>query len=275
MHEREACRKQRINVQKTGRFHLLVMNLFLASAIILWTLSGLLLFPGAYLAMRTIGRRSTRQITRWCIWVYGRVWQFFTRAFVTFERARYRPSHFTVPGIIVVNHRSFFDTYCMNMLPVWDVCFAVRDWPFRIPVYNLFMEKAGYMNIEKFSWDKSLHRSKQTLNCGGFVLFFPEGHRNSSGRMTRFHSGAFKMAVETGAPVIPVCLTGTQDLLPRERWHMAPARVKMKVLDPIFPETFQGEMKHQAMKKKVKQLMAHELSIMDGITEPTEKGPQS
>ena len=49
----------------------------------------------------------------------------------------------------MVNHRSFFDTYCMNMLPVWDVCFAVRDWPFKIPVYSFFMGVARYLNIEK------------------------------------------------------------------------------------------------------------------------------
>lgn len=253
---------ERLQRRKSGVLFLLVMNIFLMTAIVLWTFAGILLYPLAYLFLKFAAGKSTQWITRWCIWVYGKVWQLFTCLFVSFEPAQFHPAQFSVPGIIVVNHRSFFDTYCMNMLPVCDVCFAVRDWPFNIPVYNIFMDKAAYMNIEKFSWDKCLEYSRQTLDRGGFVLFFPEGHRSRTGEMTKFYSGAFKMAVETGAPIIPVCLTGTEDLLPPSQLYMAPAHIKMKVLDPVYPKDFQGDMKHQKMKKVVKQIMAAELAAM-------------
>ncbi len=253
---------QRLQDRKTGLLFLGAMNLFLYAALFLWTLVGLVLFPVTFCCLRLAGR-STPWITRWCIWAYGRVWQAFTRFFVIFEPAQFQPHQFKTPGIIVVNHRSYFDTYCMNMLPVSDVCFAVRAWPFKIPVYRYFMEWAAYMNIEKFSWEQCLTRSRNTLARGGFVLFFPEGHRSRTGRMTRFYSGAFKMARETSTPIIPVCITGTQDLLPPGRHYMAPARIKMRVLDPVFPEGFEGEMGHQAMKKTVKEIMARELAAMD------------
>ncbi len=126
----------------------------------------------------------------------------------------------------------------MNMLPVCDVCFAVRDWPFRIPVYNFFMGLAHYLNIEKFPWQKSLEVAEETLGRGGFVLFFPEGHRSRDKQLTRYYSGAFKLAVETNAPVIPVCITGTEMLLPPKRHYMKPARIRMKALDPVFPKAF-------------------------------------
>lgn len=255
----------RIKGRTRGRIFVLIMNIILMTAILLWTLAGLLFFPFAFIFLKIIAKRTTSWITRWAIWIYGRVWQFFTRLFVTFEPVQYTPSQFATPGIIVVNHRSYFDTYCMNMLPVCDVCFAVRDWPFKIPVYNIFMKMAAYMNIEKFSWQKNLTVSEQTLASKGFILFFPEGHRSHDTRMTRFHSGAFKMAVETGTPIIPVCLTGTQDLLPPNRQYMAPARIRMKVLDPVFPDAFSGDMKHQAMKKEVKNRMACQLASMDAI----------
>ncbi|MEA2059566.1 MAG: lysophospholipid acyltransferase family protein [Thermodesulfobacteriota bacterium] len=255
---------ERLQRSKRGALFLMTMNFFLITAIVFWTFAGLLLFPLAFIFLKFAAGKSTQWITRWCIWIYGRVWQFFTSLFVTFGPALYRPDQFTVPGIIVANHRSFFDTYCMNMLPVYDVCFVVRDWPFKIPVYNIFMYMAAYMNIEKFSWEKCIERSRQTLARGGFVLFFPEGHRSRTWRMTRFYSGAFKMAVETGAPIIPICLTGTEDLLPPGRKYMAPARIKMKVLKPVNPKDFQGKMKQQQMKKKVKQLMSEELVAMEG-----------
>lgn len=254
----------RLQDRRRGLLFLAVMNLFLLSAIVLWTLTAVLfLFLPVWLWFRIAAGKNTQWITRWCIWMYGRVWQAFTRIFVIFEPPEADPARFETPGIVVVNHRSFFDTYCMNMLPVSDICFAVRDWPFHIPVYSLFMEKAGYMNIEKFSWEKCLDRSRQTLDQGGVVLFFPEGHRSRTGEMTHFYSGAFKMAVENNVPVIPVCLTGTEDLLPPWRRWMAPARIRMKVLDPVFPHAFEGELKHQSLKKKVRETMALELAAMD------------
>jgi 1-acyl-sn-glycerol-3-phosphate acyltransferase len=83
--------------------------------------------------------------------------------------------------------------------------------------------------------------------------------------MTHFYSGAFKLAVQTNTPVIPVCLTGTQDLLPKARFYLTPARIKMKILDPVFPDQFQGEMRHQNLKKRVKQQMGEHLTQMEGL----------
>lgn len=242
---------------------IILMNIVLIPLILLWTVVGIGLFPLCFFFMKFIQGMSTQSLTRKCIWIYGRVWQFLTGFFVIFDPLQFDPDLFPESGIIVVNHRSFFDTYCMNMLPVSDLCFAVRDWPFKIPVYNLFMKLAGYLNIEKFSWEKSIAASRETLENKGFVVFFPEGHRSASPQTTHFYSGAFKLAVETNRPVIPVCLTGTQDLLPRGRFYLTPARIKTKVLAPVFPDQFQGAMKHQTLKKQIKQQMNEQLTQMD------------
>ncbi|WP_321491749.1 lysophospholipid acyltransferase family protein [uncultured Desulfobacter sp.] len=249
---------------KAGVIFLFIMNLFLGVVMVIWTITGMIIFPAFVLYFKLFKDRSAQWTTRWAIWVYGHVWQFFTRFFVVFEPFRYNPDQFAGPGIIVVNHRSFFDTYCMNMLPVCDVCFAVRNWPFRIPVYNIFMGLARYLNIEKFPWQKSLAIAQETFDRGGVVLFFPEGHRSRDKQLTRYYSGAFKMAVETNVPVIPVCITGTQELLPPGRYYMKPARIKMTALAPVYPDAFTGELGHQEMKKKVKQMMAEQLAAMDG-----------
>ncbi len=253
----------RLQNRSGGLVLIWLMNLILIPCIILWTLIGIALFPLVLVFMKYVKGCTISQITRWCIWVYGKVWQSFSGMFVIFDPVQYQSDQFKSPAIVVVNHRSFFDTYCMNMLPESNVCFAVRDWPFKIPVYSLFMKLARYLNIEKYPWEKCLERSTQTLDEKGLVLFFPEGHRSVTGQMTRFHSGAFKLAVETNTPVIPVCLTGTQNLLPRGRHHMRPAKIKMMILDPVFPHTFSGELKHQNMKKQVKALMAQQLALMD------------
>ena len=240
-----------------------LMNLAVIPLILTWTVVGVVLFPPGFLLMRTVLGYSTLYTVRKCIWIYGRVWQKLLGLFAGFSPVDINGQPFEHPGIIVVNHRSFFDTYCMNMMPVSDVCFAVRAWPFKIPMYNIFMRLAGYINIENDSWDKALAVSKQNLERGSFILFFPEGHRSTDRQIQRFYSGAFKMAVEHKVPVIPICLTGTEDLLPPGRHYLKPARIKMEILEPVHPDGFSGEMAHIALQKCVKGKMSRCLARMD------------
>ena len=244
----------------------MLMNVIAIPLNIGWVVIGTVLFLPAFFFMKFIQGYSTSFLTRKCIWIYGRVWQFILNPFCIFNLQKIQGQPFKNPGIIVVNHRSFFDTFCMNMMPIHDVCFAVRAWPFKMPLFNIFMKQAGYLNIEAFSWKKTMDISKKNIKNNSFILFFPEGHRSKDNCMTNFYSGAFKMAIEHNVPVIPICLTGTQVLLPPSRYYFAPAKIKMKILDPVFPDQFTGDMKHVAFKKHVKNLMDNSIKQMDEET---------
>ncbi len=258
--------KTRLNKKGLRYAHILLMNLIALPLIIGWTIIGMVLFLPAFFFMKFVQGYSTSFLTRKCIWIYGRVWQFMLSWFVIFTLQEIHGQPFKTPGIIVVNHRSFFDTYCMNMMPISDVCFAVRAWPFKIPFFNIFMSLAGYLDIENFPWKKILEISKKNIKNNSFILFFPEGHRSKDKSMTHLYSGAFKLAIENNVPVIPICLTGTQTLLPPNRYYLTPARIKMKVMDPVFPDQFTGDMKHVAFKKHVKNLMETSIKQMDEET---------
>ena len=253
----------RLNNKALKYAHILLMNCIAIPLTILWTAAGMVLFPFAFLFMKFVQGYSTSFLTRKCIWIYGRVWQFLLSPFVIFAPLKIHGQPFKDPGVLVVNHRSFFDTYCMNMMPISDVCFAVRDWPFKIPFFNIFMNLAGYLNIENFSWNKTLEISKRNIKNNSFILFFPEGHRSNDKDMTPFYSGAFKLAIKHHIPVIPICLTGTQTLLPPHRYYLLPTKIKMEILDPIFPDQFSGDMKHFVFKNYVKSIMGTTIKRMD------------
>ncbi|MCK5837809.1 MAG: hypothetical protein KAH09_11130, partial [Desulfobacula sp.] len=59
------------------------------------------------------------------------------------------------------------------------------------------------------------------------------------------------------------CLTGTQTLLPPHRYYLMPTKIKMEVLDPVFPDQFSGDMKHFVFKNHVKNIMENTLKQMD------------
>ena len=255
--------KNRLKNRVFRAMFIALMNIIVIFLVSAWTLAGILLFPLGLPLMRFLWGYSSKTVARKCIWIYGRVWQFLLKPFVDFKNPDIDKAFFSVPGVIVTNHRSFFDTYCMNMMPVSDVCFAVRGWPFKIPIYNIFMKLAGYLNIESFSWQKTARNAKVVLDNEGFILFFPEGHRSRNKDLLHFYSGAFKLAIANNAPIIPICLVGTQDLMPPGRRFLKPARITMKVLEPVFPDQFSGKMGYVALKKHVRSLMSAHLSGMD------------
>jgi 1-acyl-sn-glycerol-3-phosphate acyltransferase len=77
--------------------------------------------------------------------------------------------------------------------------------------------------------------------------------------LQRFRSGAFKASVDLGVPVLPLCISGTDALLPRGAVLMRPAKVRLQALSPIHSGAFHGELAHLAMCKRAKADIAQAL----------------
>jgi 1-acyl-sn-glycerol-3-phosphate acyltransferase len=199
---------------------------------------------------------------RFLVWIYGRGWLAIIFPFVRFRRFGFENLSNTLPCIFVVNHLSFFDTYFMALLPVSDVVFAVRAWPFKMVWYAPFMRLARYLDVETLRWQEVVNRSQKLIDRHCAILFFPEGHRSRDGKLGRFYSGGFKVSVETGVPMVPLCISGSNRLLPPGRWWLEPAKVSLKVLKPVDPSTFSGPTPHIEMRKTVKSMMAESLAEM-------------
>jgi 1-acyl-sn-glycerol-3-phosphate acyltransferase len=116
--------------------------------------------------------------------------------------------------------------------------------------------------VERLSWEETFRASQKLLSEGGVLLLFPEAHRSRDGRIGRFYSGAFKISIETKVPVVPLCISGTDVLLPPGRWYLKPARVKLKALAPVYPSAFANENGHIEMRKYVKSIIIDELGRM-------------
>ncbi|MDO3379809.1 lysophospholipid acyltransferase family protein [Geoalkalibacter halelectricus] len=240
----------------------LVMTVLVYPMLVFWTLLGILLFPVAFVLWKVITRWSPGRIMRHFIWLYGRGWVLIVSPFVRFRREGLEHLRLSRPSIIVVNHLSFFDTYCMALLPFHDVTFAVRSWPFRMFWYGRFMRLADYIDVEGTDWDAIVSAASKTLGQGGHLLFFPEGHRSRDGRLQRFYSGAFRLAVETGAPLVPLCITGTDRLLPPGRTRLQPTSVTLRALPPVDSQSFGYPEGHRDLLRVVKQAMAENITQM-------------
>lgn len=241
----------------------ILMNLFAWPTLVVWTLVGIVLSPFLYLGWKVVTGWDIGRITRHLIWVYGRVWLLLFAPFVQFRSEGFDGTFDAPPGILIVNHLSFFDTYCMGLLPIHDINFVVRAWPFRkLFFYTAFMRNAGYLDIESDGWGDSAAICREVMARNGWLLFFPEGHRSRDGQLQHFYSGAFRAAIELGVPLIPLCITGTDRLMPPGRRWLLPSRVCLRALAPVDPHDFAGDTGHREMRKHVKALMAKNIDEM-------------
>jgi 1-acyl-sn-glycerol-3-phosphate acyltransferase len=61
------------------------------------------------------------------------------------------------------------------------------------------------------------------------VMIFPEGTRSKTGEMGSFKDGAFRLAIETGATIVPLAVTGTETALPKADWRFGEARATVQI----------------------------------------------
>jgi 1-acyl-sn-glycerol-3-phosphate acyltransferase len=235
------------------------MNLTVYPLLLLWSLLGLVLFAPFFVVCRLLTRWHASRVMRLYIWLYGRGWLAITWPFVRFRRMGFATGALPTPCIMVVNHLSFFDTYFMGGLPIFDIAFAVRSWPFRMFWYAAFMRLAGYLDVEGDDWQTSLESCRETVARGGSILFFPEGHRSRDGRLRSFYSGAFRVAQELGVAVVPLVLTGTGRMLPPGRLWLQPSPVTLRLLPAFDPADYPGSAGVLRLRREVRGAMARAL----------------
>ncbi len=155
--------------------------------------------------------------------------------------------------VMVANHQSLADIvmlYKTHMQFKW----VAKDSLFRIPVFGWCMSMMRYIRLSRgeFSSIKITYlEASQWLKMGVSVLFFPEGTRSSTGQINNFKNGAFKLAIQEKKSVLPICLDGTRQIIPRGSWiFQTKASCRVKVLPEIDTSTF-GPQDFGILKDKV------------------------
>ena len=240
-----------------------MMNLWGYPLLVVWTLLGsILAFPG-FVIWRLLLRWPLPKIMRHFVWIYGRGCIYLFRPFIHLKFSNWHRDMLPCPGILVINHCSFFDTYLLAMLPDYDAHVSLRSWPFKMLWYAFFMRLAGYFDWEHSPWDEILAGAKQVMDKGRYLMVFPEGHRSRSGKLRRFYSGAFKLAILLDVPIIPLCIAGTHTLLPPGRLWFKPARIHMQLLPPVYPNEGASESAHRDLCKRVRKQMNEAIEKME------------
>jgi 1-acyl-sn-glycerol-3-phosphate acyltransferase len=137
--------------------------------------------------------------------------------------------------IIAGNHPSYLDPVLV-ILPVnRTIRFMAWDALFRIPVLGWFIRALGAfpVDIRKGRGESAYQEAKRILESGQALGIFPEGQRSEHGPMGELKTGTARLAIETGAPIVPVTIGGASRAWPKHKLLPKPARIIVRYHAPL------------------------------------------
>jgi 1-acyl-sn-glycerol-3-phosphate acyltransferase len=138
--------------------------------------------------------------------------------------------------VFAANHQSYIDIPVVFAYLPANFRIMAKGSLFHIPFLGWHLRRSGHMPVAKGNPNRaarSLLEAASHVRRGTPVFIFPEGGRSPDGRFQEFKPGTFLLAIKSGAPVVPVTISGTRAVLPMHSWHVRPGRVEMILHSPI------------------------------------------
>ncbi len=151
---------------------------------------------------------------------------------VYFRYARTGREHARIKGglIVAANHRSFLDPFAIGGCLPWrrPMNYVAKVELFERRWRGWVLSRLGAFPIRRGESDEeSMETARQIVERGGAVCIFPEGTRIRRGTLRKPRRGVGRLALQTGAPVIPTAVLGTENV--RRGWRIRPRKVKVRL----------------------------------------------
>ena len=140
--------------------------------------------------------------------------------------------------VLVCNHTSYADVLVLLAAIGADYQFVAKSEARKIPFIGTFLRKLGHFAIDRRNPRARLRQFAQiehALGQGQSVLLFPEGTFTQQEGVRPFHVGAFKAAVHTHCPIVPIALRGTRQLLRDGSYLPRRTAVTLTICPPLEP----------------------------------------
>ncbi|HVT93677.1 MAG TPA: lysophospholipid acyltransferase family protein [Bryobacteraceae bacterium] len=147
------------------------------------------------------------------------------------------------PGIVCVvapNHLSYMDTPVVLAKIPFEFRFVAKHGLFQVPFLGFHLSRAGHVPVFRDNPRaavKTMSQAAETIQRRGIsLLIFPEGGRSQDGVLQEFNDGAAYVAIKAKAPVVPMALIGTREILPMGSSQPRRGDVIVRFGDPIPTE---------------------------------------
>jgi 1-acyl-sn-glycerol-3-phosphate acyltransferase len=142
----------------------------------------------------------------------------------------------TDAAILLVKHQSLWETFSMIALMPHPLAYVFKKELLRIPFFGWAIGSLDMIHIDRKqgaqAFNKVVEQGKRLLDKGTWVIMFPEGTRTARGQQGVYKTGGTRLAIETGAPVVPVAVTSAI-CWPRKAFIKTPGIVDISIGKPI------------------------------------------
>jgi glycerol-3-phosphate dehydrogenase (NAD(P)+) len=174
---------------------------------------------------------TRKHSVNWLLYLLARV--FLTPFFLVYFRySRTGREHARLKGglIVVANHRSFLDPFAIGGCLPWrrPMNYVAKVELFEPRWRGWALSRLGAFPIRRGESDEeAMETARLIVGRGGAVCIFPEGTRTRRGTLGNPRRGVGRLALQTGAPVIPTAVLGTEHV--RRGWRIRPRKVKVRL----------------------------------------------
>ncbi|MCL2214817.1 MAG: 1-acyl-sn-glycerol-3-phosphate acyltransferase [Treponema sp.] len=161
----------------------------------------------------------------------------------------------------VSNHVGYFDIVLLLAYCGRPFGFVAKKELLFFPFLNVWIYLLGGLFIDRGNIRKAvrtINKGVRHIKSGGGMLIFPEGHRSKDRGLLPFHSGSLKLATSAEAPIIPVAIKGSYDIL-EKHMRVIRAPVKIAFLEPIITVNIPSEDRKQVLCDRIFSVIKKEL----------------
>ncbi|MGH2911133.1 MAG: lysophospholipid acyltransferase family protein [Solirubrobacteraceae bacterium] len=131
------------------------------------------------------------------------------------------------PVLLAANHRSFLDPFVIGALTKRPVYYIAKRELFERRWQAWLLNSLGAFPVDRGAGDEhAMDTARAILERGDCVVIFPEGTRVRPGPLGHPHRGVGRLALQTGARVVPIAVMGTEDV--RRGWRIRPRKVTLR-----------------------------------------------
>jgi 1-acyl-sn-glycerol-3-phosphate acyltransferase len=152
---------------------------------------------------------------------------------IQFEMNNEAGEKFEKPAVIISNHQSHADLLCLLAVTP-KIVFLTNDWVWHNPFYGLVIRKAEYYPVSD-GMEANLPRLRELYERGYSICVFPEGTRSPKCDILRFHKGAFALARELDADILPIFIHGMGHVLPKEELMFRGGDLYLEIAQRVRP----------------------------------------
>ena len=146
------------------------------------------------------------------------------------------PTGQTSACVLLVKHQSTWETFSMVTLMPHPLAYVFKKELLYVPFFGWAMSRMDMIHIDRSkraeAFSKVVEQGRRLMSQGVWVIMFPEGTRIARGQQGVYKSGGTRLAIETGAPVIPVAVTSAK-CWPRKAFIKRPGIVDISIGKPI------------------------------------------